>query len=227
MPLTMRSEESHLLSEYLENLLQPQVRKLAPWEQKARENSQLLNLGGISLSRGEALLLRWAVQQKPTMKAVEIGTLTGLSGLYILDGLQPGGTLWTLEKNPEHARMATEVLKSFAKDQNKKAEVVVGDARETLQQLEASGPFDFVFVDGNKAAYCDYLDWAEKNLRTGGVLVGDNVLLGGEIGQTEGKIFSKKQIQVMRIFNDRLLNAGKWKSTLIPTSEGLLVSEKL
>lgn len=223
----MRTQESQLLDEYLEKLLQPQGQHFNQWEQISRQNSEKLQLGGISLSRAEASMLRWAVQQRPALKAVEIGTLTGLSGLYILDGLQQGATLWTLEKNPEHAQMAQQVLEPFAKSQGKNVQLVVGDARETLLNLETSGPFDFVFIDGNKAAYCDYLDWAEKNLKPGTILVGDNVLLGGEIGEVEGKIFSKKQIQVMRNFNERLLHSGKWKSILIPTSEGLMISEKL
>lgn len=223
----MRIREQSKLEEYLENLLLPKTSNLASGEAQARANSQTLNLEGISLSRAESHMLLWAVGLKPAFKAVEIGTLTGRSGLYILQGLQKGGTLWTLEKNPLHAQMAQQVLERFAAAESKNVHVVVGDARETMKRVEVEGPFDLIFIDGNKAAYGDYLAWAETHLKKGGILVADNVLLGGEIGEDEGEIFSKKQIQVMKNFNQHLLTSPLWKSVLIPTSEGLMISEKL
>ena len=167
----MRSTQENLLSEYLEKL----ISGLEPYENQSREASVKLGLSGISLSRGEAHVLRWLMKSKPLKKAVEIGTLTGLSGLYILDGLAEGGKLWTLEKSEEHANAAEPILRNFASSQNKQVEVVRGDARATLESLKAQGPFDFVFIDGNKAAYGDYLAWTEKNLKSGGILIADHV----------------------------------------------------
>ena len=219
----MRSTQENLLSEYLEKL----ISGLEPYENQSREASVKLGLSGISLSRGEAHVLRWVMRSKPLKKAVEIGTLTGLSGLYILDGLADGGKLWTLEKSEEHACAAEPILKSFAVEKNMQVEVVRGDARATLEKLQAEGPFDFVFIDGNKAAYGDYLAWTEKNLKTGGMLVADNVFLGGAVyGQPETK-FSEKQIGVLKKFNERLMDQSIWRGALLPTSEGLYIAEKL
>lgn len=219
----MRSHQQNQLSEYLEKL----VSGLDLYEKQSREASVKLGLGGISLSRGEAHVLRWVVQSKPMKKAVEIGTLTGLSGLYILDGIEKGGKLWTLEKSPEHAAAAEPILKAFAQEKQKHVEVVQGDARVTLEALQSEGPFDFIFIDGNKAAYGDYLTWSEKNLRKGGYLLADNVLLSGAVYSEVESNFSAKQIGVMKSFNERLSDSKIWRGALLPTSEGLFLAEKL
>ena len=219
----MRSTQENLLSEYLEKL----ISGLHPYENQSRDASEKLRLGGISLSRGEAHVLRWVIRSKPLKKAVEIGTLTGLSGLYILDGLAEGGKLWTLEKSEEHASTAEPILRNFASSQNKQVQVIRGDARETLENLQSEGPFDFVFIDGNKTAYGDYQAWTEKNLKSGGLMVADNVFLGGAVYTPGESKFSAKQIGVLQKFNERLMDTSVWRAALLPTSEGLYLAEKI
>ena len=219
----MRTALQNAQAIYLENL----ISELTPFEKKSREASEKLGLAGISLSREEAHLLRWLVASQPAVKAVEIGTLTGLSGLYILDGLMPSGKLWTLEKSEAHALEAKPILEEFAKEKGKSVELVLGDARETLKKVSNEGPFDFIFVDGNKAAYGDYLDWAENNLRPGGLLVADNVFLSGAVYGEEKPQFSDKQIRIMQDFNKRLMDSRIWNAAPVPTSEGLFVAKKI
>jgi predicted O-methyltransferase YrrM len=219
----MRTPNEDLLSKYLDEL----VPDIGIYEKKSREASVKLGLQKISLSRGEAHVLRWMTQSKSAKKAVEIGTLTGLSGLYILAGLAPGGQLWTLEKSDLHAAVAEPILKNYAQDLGKNVEVIRGDARETLVNLGPSGPFDLIFIDGNKAAYGDYLIWAEENLKSGGILVADNVLLGGSVYSQVNSNFSDKQINVMKKFNQRLMETKIWRGALLPTGEGLFVAEKI
>lgn len=222
----MRPKELTPQQDYLDKTL-PQ---LDPWETQCRHAADSLNLGGISLAKSEARFLKWCVELSQAHKALEIGTLTGLSGIYILEGLKPQGTLWTLEKNPEHMKFAEPILNELAAARNKKVKTLLGDARETLAQAEKEGPFDFIFIDGNKAAYLDYLLWSEKNLKSGGYLLADNVFLSGAVSELETTVtvqnFSKKQIQVMRDFNQRLLNSEQWRACFVPTAEGFLLAQK-
>lgn len=211
--------------------LQQILPELTPWEEKCRRAAESLELARISLSRSEAHLLRWVVQKSNAQKAVEIGTLTGLSGIYILDGLHKKGQLWTFEKETKHAQLAKPLIEEFARVSSKSVELRVGDARLELPKINHLGPFDFIFIDGNKAAYLDYLDWAEGVTRQGSYLVADNVLLGGSLlnneTQKEGINFSLKQREVMRAFNHRLLNSKIWKSVFVPTLEGFLIAERI
>ncbi|WP_413559628.1 O-methyltransferase [Bdellovibrio sp. HCB209] len=192
----------------------------------SRQFAEELGLARISISAAEAQLAHVLVKMHGCKKFVEIGTLTGLSAQYFFEALPEGGELWTLEKDPEHARRSAEVFSKL--DQSKKKiHLVVGDAREELVKLEAQGPFDGVFIDGNKAAYLDYLLWAEKNLRKGGLVLADNIFLSGAVwGQATTQKFSEKQIRIMKEFNERLANPDLYEAAIAPTFEGLFVAIK-
>lgn len=193
---------------------------------KARENSQKLGLDAISLSKAEAQILQFHLKNIDAKKIVEIGTLTGLSALYILQCLGAEAKLWTLEKSPEHAAMAEEVLREYI--QKKQCEIVLGDARESLEKIKNNGPFDAVFIDGNKAAYLDYFNWALENTQTGGLIVADNVFLAGAVwgDQTQQK-FNEKQIKVVQEMNRLAFENKNLQSVIIPTEEGMLICKKL
>lgn len=194
---------------------------------EAHKKAESLKLLGISLSFAEASLLTFVVQSYACKKFVEIGTLTGFSALAILQGMGAGAELWSFEKNSEHAGIAQNILNAFIGNQSKKAKVIIGDAEVELAGIEKNGPFDGIFIDGNKAAYSRYLDWAEKNVKPGGLIIADNVFLEGSVYGEKTEKFREKQIQVMREFNTRLSHPQKYLFSLVPTAEGLIVAKKL
>jgi predicted O-methyltransferase YrrM len=149
--------------------------------------------------------------------------LTGFSGLGLLEALPPNGTLWTFEKNPERAALAEKILAQGLTG-NQKVHVLQGDAEQELQSIEKQGPFDGIFIDGNKLAYGAYLDWAELNLRPGGLILADNVFLSGAVYGEPVPHFSPKQIKSMQEFNQRLSDPTKYSSCLVPSFEGLFMS---
>lgn len=206
------------------------IEKLAPSESgfmlKARENSDKLGLGAISISSTEAQIIKFHLKTLQPRQVVEIGTLTGLSALHILEVLPADGMLFTLEKSPEHSALAQEVLMSEIK--RKRCEIIVGDAQESLKGLSAKGPFDAVFVDGNKAAYLDYFNWAIENTRPGGLIFVDNIFLAGAVWGDETKQrFNAKQIGVVHQMNQLAFSHKHLSSVIIPTEEGLLISKKV
>lgn len=190
--------------------------------QKARESSDDLQKSAISVSRIEGELLRFFVERFACQKFVEIGTLTGYSALWILKGLGANGKLWTFEKDSKHAEKARATLQDFPQ-----AQVLEGDAETELPKIADQGPFDGIFIDGNKSAYGRYLDWAEKNLKKGGLILADNVFLSGGVWGASPSHFSKSQIEAMKSFNERLSDTRNFKSLIVPTSDGLFVAEKL
>lgn len=191
----------------------------------SRQFAEDINLARISINPAEAQLIKTLILSHQCKKFVEIGTLTGLSAQYILEGLMDGGTLWTLEKDPRHMEYAQRAFTGLELG-SKKIEFVLGDAREELKKLSSLGPFDGVFIDGNKAAYVDYLDWAEANVRQGGLILADNIFLNGAVwGEPAGR-FSEKQIRIMNDFNKRLSDPTKYDSAVVPTFEGLFMAIK-
>lgn len=219
---TMRNETSQEQI-YVESLIAAESAS----KQKSRRFAEELGLEAISLSPAEGRVLTFLIKQHSCYKFVEIGTLTGLSAQYILEGLGPEGKLWSLEKSELHAEKASEALAAHPLGTN--AHLVVGDARLTLESLASEGPFDGIFIDGNKGAYGDYLAWAEKNLRSGALLIADNIFLSGAVwGESEGQAgrFSAKQVRVMQEFNRRLADPNLYESVILPSREGLHVAIK-
>jgi len=157
-------------------------------------------------------------------RAVEIGTLGGYSGVAILRGLAPDGVLDTFEMDPAHARVADESFRraGFAA----RARIHIGPALEQLRLVESEGPFDLCFIDADKEGYPAYLDWAARNLRTGGIVIGDNAFLFGQLGETAAASASPG-LKAMRAFHERLARGGEFRSTVLPTGEGLAVGVKL
>jgi predicted O-methyltransferase YrrM len=191
-------------------------------KKRAREFSRELAKERISLSAVEARMMATIIAAQGSKKFVEIGTLTGYSALWILEAIGDKGHLWTFEKDAAHAQKAREV---FAGKSN--VTLMEGDAEQTLAQIESFGPFDGIFIDGNKGAYGKYLDWAEKNLRSGGLVIADNIFLGGSVWDSLGdERWSKSVVETMQKVNQRLADRNRYFGAIVPTSEGLFVAIK-
>lgn len=192
---------------------------------KAREFSKQIGLESISISPTEAHLISFVVALIQPRKIVEIGTLTGLSSLYFLETLGPDGKLWTFEKSTEHADLASQSLAPFI--QSGQCQIIRGDATVQLPTIENQGPFDVIFIDGNKAAYYDYWIWAKNNLRSGGLILIDNVFLAGSVwGDHTLQKFSEKQIGNVKKMTAEIMQHPDFTSTFVPTTEGLLIIRK-
>lgn len=228
----MRSHELSPKESYIEQLMSGVAKSGVNWSELLSMSvnfADQLGKGGIRIGAAEGRIVESLVRLAGCKRFVEIGTLTGYSGLWILQGMGDGSELITLEKDPEHARLATQVFQKLPAEF--RVEIKLGDAREELKTLEGRAPFDGVFIDGNKAAYLDYLKWSIQNVRAGGIIIADNIFLGGGVYSAAGSTeetrgFSSKQIQVMREFNETLSDPNQFVSCVIPTSEGLFFAIK-
>jgi caffeoyl-CoA O-methyltransferase len=126
----------------------------------------------LSVSEEDGRLLRLLTEAVGARTAVEIGTSTGYSGLWLALALRStGGRLITHELDPERAREAEE---NFAKAGVADfITVVVGDAHATVSRLEA--PIDVLFLDADKPGYVDYLEKLLPLLRPGGLVLAHNM----------------------------------------------------
>lgn len=214
-------KETQPAYEYIENCYPRENEQM----QLSRKFADQLGLGGISVSQTEAHLMGFLVGLIKPKKVVEIGTLTGLSCQYFLKSLQPDGMVYTLEKSNEHIALASQALQPWiAKSQ---CQIIAGDAREELPKLSSQGPFDAIFIDGNKAAYKDYWLWAKSNIRSGGMILIDNVFLAGAVwGDTSKQKFSDKQIQTVKAMTADVFASADFTASFVPTEEGLILAVK-
>ena len=135
-----------------------------------RERSIREGLPAIAVGRFDGLHLEVITRAFGALKAVEIGTLGGYSGVCLLRGMGTHGVLHTFEYSEKHARVAAE---SFRKaGVASRVHIHLGKALETLPEIEAEAPFDLVFIDADKVSYPAYLAWAADHVRYVVVLVG-------------------------------------------------------
>lgn len=191
-----------------------------------RERLIASNLEFMSISPHEGRLLQFLIKAMSVKRVVEIGTLYGYSALCMAKALPDDGKLITLEKSEDNWRQASEFF--AASSVSGRITSLCGTAADLLSGLEGEGPFDLVFIDADKGGYARYLDWAEKNVRKGGWIVGDNTFLwGGVWDEPQNERTGDGQIRAMKEFNLRLSDPVRYNSTLIPTTEGLTVAQKL
>ena len=159
---------------FLAGLLAPEDDALAG----ARQHSDEAGLPSIAVSATQGKFLTVLARAVGARQILEIGTLGGYSTIWLARALPPGGRLVTLEYSPEHAEVArANLARAGLQDV---VEIRVGRALDTLPTLEGE-LFDLVFVDADKAPYPQYLDWAARLTRTGGLVVGDNVVRRGRV----------------------------------------------
>jgi predicted O-methyltransferase YrrM len=167
---------------------------------------------GASEAKAVALLLRLAGAKK----VVEVGTLAGYSALVMARALPEDGHVWTVEFDPKHARVARENLD--AAGLGSKVTVLEGAGLDVLPTLEPLGPFDAVFVDADKRNYDGYGRWAARNVRKGGLLIGDNAFLFGRL------LEASEEAAAMRRFHEEA--AETFDTVCLPTLDGMLVGLK-
>jgi predicted O-methyltransferase YrrM len=87
----------------------------------------------------------------------------------------------TLESNPVHAAVARENI--LRAELDSVVDLRIGRATDTLGHLlaEGMGPFDFIFIDADKAGIPEYFDWSLRLSRPGSVIVVDNVIRNGAV----------------------------------------------
>lgn len=173
---------------------------------------------GMQISPIEGRLLQFLINLSNAKKIVEVGTFIGYSTLWMIKSIIPDGHIYSIEKQKEHFMVAEHNLKKW---QNF-VTLLHGSALEILPSLVNYSPFDMIFIDADKVSYPLYLDWAEKYVKKGGLVVADNTLLFNTIHVSSNKL----NWIAMRQFNKRLGDDTKFCGTLLPTTEGLTAAIK-
>ena len=128
--------------------------------------------------RVEGRFLQLVAQLSGAHQVVEIGTFTGYSALAMAEVLPHDGRVLTIERNPEYARIAQDFFDRSSSGY--KITLRLGDALEVLNTLP-DAKADLVFIDADKQNYSVYYKESMRILRSGGLILADNVLWYGRI----------------------------------------------
>lgn len=147
---------------------------------------------------------------------LEIGTFTGYSALCLAKGLKPGGYLHTIELREDDATIAQNY---FAKSSH--ADQIIlhrGNALDIIKDLKYS--WDIVFIDADKINYINYYELTLPQLRSGGMILADNVLFHGEV--VEEKISGKNAVAI-NAFNDHVAKDERVQQVILTVRDGLML----
>jgi predicted O-methyltransferase YrrM len=149
-------------------------------------------------------------------RAVEVGTAIGVSTLHLARG---GAHVTSFEVDPERHEHAKRYLAQDGRAEQ--IDLRLQDAGEGLAEL-APGSFDLGFIDGPKAGYSTHLDQIVGLLRPGGLLIADNVLMGGGAATGEAvNQWSAESIAGIREFNAGLKARDDLRVTVLPVGDGV------
>ena len=151
---------------------------------------------------------------------VEIGTYTGYSALCLAEGLVQNGKLISIDVNEETSAFA----KSFIQQTEYagKIELVIADAQEYLKTIQE--PIDLIFIDADKKNYLNYYRLAIEKLKSGGLIIADNVLWSGKITMPESAM--DRETQALHEFNKFVQQDTAVENILLPIRDGLMVVKK-
>jgi len=180
----------------------------------ALEAADRAGLPHINVAPNQGKLLHLLARTQGARRILEVGTLGGYSAIWLARALPEGGRLTTLEIDPAHAAVATANLKHAGLAEI--AEVRVGRASDTLQQLadEGAEPYDFVFIDADKPSNPLYFQWALKLTRPGSLIVVDNVVRGGAVADADS---TDASVVAVRRMHDLIAAEPRVSATSVQT----------
>lgn len=152
-------------------------------------------------------------------KILEVGTFTGYSTINLARGLAEGGQVHTFEINPELQYISQKYFE-LAKLKDKITQHI-GDANVLIPDLAIE--FDMAFLDGAKMDYPSLYPAIKSKLRSGGMLLVDNVLWGGKVALGA----SDHQTKMMQAFNLMVKNDKEVEMVILPFRDGLMLVRKL
>lgn len=216
--MRIKQNNKDIKTEYIQKLFATEDKLLT----KIKEDAIAINRP-INITPDEGKLLQLLVKLSKSNKILEIGTFYGYSTIWIARALSYEGIIYTIEKEIDNYSKAKSNFIEAKLD--KKIKLIKGEAEYIIDKMY--DVFDMIFIDADKINYLNYLDWTDKNLKNGGLIVADNTLLSGAVYMKELPYrIRKSTMEIMKKFNKRLSDSSKYTSILLPSTDGITIAIK-
>ncbi len=171
-----------------------------------------------------ALFLAITAQAIQAKHALEIGTAIGYGAITLAWAMGGGGRVTTIDPSDQRVETARFFFRR-AKVESQ-IEIVQKKALDALPQMR--GPFDIAYLDAVKEEYPAYLDLIVLMMRSGGVIIADNVLWKGQVATN--RLLSpdqKESTEALIAFNRRFTTHPGLSGLILPLGDGLAYGIKL
>ncbi len=208
-------EDNNINYEYILRYLK---RTLKADEGKIEEVRKVAVDMNLPIARIETVrFLQTLIASSNAKRLLEIGTAIGYSGLSMLKATGEGGSLVTVEKSSDLAKIARLNFNGT------NTQLIEGDGVAVLDELD--GEFDFAFVDAAKGQYGAMFDNLMRLVKPGGIIVSDNVLYKGMTATDD--LRERREITIikrMRAYLDMLCKDERLITSIVPIGDGLAIS---
>ena len=170
-------------------------------------------------------LLRTLIVVNRPERILEVGTAVGFSALCMSEYAPEGCQITTIEKYEKRISVALENFRRFGKSGC--IQLLAEDAAVALKKLK--GSYDFIFMDAAKGQYMNFLPDVLRLLRTGGLMVSDNVLQDGDILESRYAVTRRDRTihARMREYLYELKHNPLLVTSVLPVGDGVAVSVKV
>ena len=209
------------MSDYLRavTLREPEVLR------RQREGSDQHPQASMQTAPEQGQFLDLLIRLTGAKKTLEVGVFLGYSSTRVALALPPGGKIVACDRSEEFTAQARQTWADAGVTD--KIELRLGPALDTLDALIAEGhggSFDFAFIDADKANYANYYERSLVLVRTGGLIVIDNVLWHGAVIDAAD---TSADTEAIRAFNRGLHNDQRVALSIVPLGDGLTLACKL
>ena len=169
-------------------------------------------------------LLRILLQIKKPEKILEVGAAIGFSSVFMGENTDNNTHITTIENYPPRIERAKVNIALAGMED--KITLISGDAAEVLKEL--SGSWDFIFMDAAKGQYLHFLPEVLRLLKSGGLLVSDNILQEGDLIESRFAVERRNRTiyKRMREYLYELKHNDELVTSLLPLGDGVAVSTK-
>jgi caffeoyl-CoA O-methyltransferase len=191
---------------------------------RLREETAGLENANMQIGPEQGQFMALLVELIGARRTLEIGTFTGYSALVVALALPPSGRVVACDVSAEWTAVARRYWKEAGVA--KKIDLRLAPARETLEGLlreERRDPFDFAFIDADKANYDAYYELCLRLVRPGGLIALDNVLWSGKVADPS---VTDADTEAIRRLNAKLASDERVSLSLVPIGDGLTLARR-
>jgi predicted O-methyltransferase YrrM len=152
-------------------------------------------------------------------RILEIGTMVGYSSICLAKGLAVDGILHTIEMREQDAEIAKNNFNKAGF--NDRIQLHVGNALDIIPQLHED--WDLIFIDADKPGYEKYYQLLKPRLRSGALILADNVFFHGDVLEDEIKGKNGKAIHA---FNEMVSADDEVEKIMLTLRDGLFLIRK-
>ena len=169
--------------------------------------------------------MRMLLAVKQPKRILEVGTAVGFSTLLMCEYGPEDLEIVTIENYEKRIPIAKENFRRVGREAQ--ITLLEGDAGQILKELEDS--FDMIFMDAAKGQYINFMPQVLRLLKTGGVLVSDNVLQDGDIIESHYIVERRNRTiyKRMREYLYELTHSDELVTAVMPIGDGITVSTKI